>query len=251
MPSVAALYRYPVKGLSADPLPSVVLTAGEAIPLDRAYAIANGRTPFDPAAPRTIPKAFFLMLMNNAGLAELRARFDPADHRLTLEKDGATVAAGRLDTEAGREAIEDYLNRAFATERRGLLQIVSAPGHSFSDTAKKVVSLINLATVRAIEGVVGVPVHPLRFRGNLYVEGLPAWAEFDWVGKRITAGGVALEALERIDRCAATNVDPETGRRDLAIPDALRRGYGHIDCGIYLRVIAGGTLAVGDEIGPV
>src|SRR6185503_406238 len=140
MPKVAALYRYPVKGLSAEPLERVSLAAGETIPFDRAYAIENGRSPFDPSAPRTIPKAFFLMLMNNARLAELRSRFDPGDHRLTLEKDGEVVAAGRLDSAEGREAIEAYFNREFAGERRGLLQLVSAPGHSFSDTSKKVVS---------------------------------------------------------------------------------------------------------------
>jgi uncharacterized protein YcbX len=251
MPRIAAIYRYPVKGLSAEPLPGVALTAGETIPFDRAYAIENGRSPFDPAAPRTIPKAFFLMLMNNARLAAFRSRFDAADHRLTVAKDGDVVAEGRLDTEAGREPIEAWLNRTFADERRGLLTIVSAPGHSFSDTAKKVVSLINLATVRDIEGVVGATVHPLRFRGNLYVDGLPAWAEFDWVGKRIAAGSATLEGLERIDRCAATNVNPETGQRDMAIPDALRRAYGHIDCGIYLRVSSDGTLSAGDEIVPV
>ena len=58
------------------------------------------------------------------------------------------------------------------------------PGHSFSDVADKVVSIINLASVAALENAIGAPVHPLRFRGNLYVEGWPAWHEFDLLGPR-------------------------------------------------------------------
>jgi uncharacterized protein len=158
------------------------------------------------------------------------------------------VAAGRLMTPEGREAIEAYFDRAFADELRGPARILSAPGHSFSDTAKKVVSLINLATVREIEDVIGWPVNPLRFRANLYVDDLPAWAEFDLVGTKIGAGAVVFDALERIDRCAATNVDPDTGIRDLAIPDSLRQTYGNVDCGIYLRVTSPGTMSTGDEI---
>jgi uncharacterized protein YcbX len=248
VPRVAALYRYPVKGLSPEPLTTVVLAAGETIPFDRAYAIENGPSPFDPGAPLTIKKAYFLMLMKNERLAELKTRFDERHHYLTIEKDGGLVAAGRLITPEGREAIEAYFNRAFADELRGPARILSAPGHSFSDTAKKVVSLINLATVREIEDMIGWPVNPLRFRANLYVEEMPAWAEFDLVGTKIAAGGVVFEALERIDRCAATNVDPDTGARDLAIPDSLREAYGHIDCGLYLRVTSPGTVSVGDDL---
>jgi uncharacterized protein YcbX len=95
----------------------------------------------------------------------------------------------------------------------------------------------------------GAVIDPLRFRGNLYVEGLPAWAEFEWVGEEIAAGQVCFRVIKRIQRCAATNVDPETGLRDMTIPVSLLRAYGHSDCGIYLEVVAGGTLASGDEIG--
>ena len=75
-----------------------------------------------------------------------------------------------------------------------------------------------------IEDMVGAPVHPLRFRGNVYVEGWPAWSELDLVGKELRIGRDArLKVVKRIVRCAATNVDPETGIRDLEVPKALLR----------------------------
>jgi len=251
MAHVAALYRYPVKGLSAEPLDRVAIAAGETIPFDRAYAIENGPSRFDAAAPRHLPKARFLMLMRNERLAALKSAFDVADRRLVIRRDGVVVAEGRLDTEAGRGAIESFFDRFAADDLRGPARVLTAPGHAFSDSADKVVSLINLESVHDLEGHIGVPVHPLRFRGNVYVAGLPAWSERDWVGKRIAAGGVTFEGLRRIPRCAATNVDPETAARDLTIPASLERAYGRSDCGIYLSVVEGGGVAVGDEIAPV
>ena len=251
MPQIDAIYRYPVKGLSAEPLRRVALAPGETIPFDRAYAIENGRSGFDPAVPKHFPKITFLMLMRNERLAALRTSFDDATRTLTIRKDGAVVVEGRLDTEAGRRAIEAFFDRFSAEDLRGPAKVLRSPGHSFSDAADKVVSLINLESVRSIAGEIGASVHPLRFRGNVYVSGLPAWDEFGWLGKQITAGGVTFEVARRIDRCAATNVNPETASRDLTIPRDLLLAFGHADCGVYLKVISGGEIATGDEIAPV
>ena len=250
IPRVAALYRYPVKGLSAEPLESIRLSAGGGIPGDRAYAIENGPSGFDPAAPKFFPKANFLMLMRNEGLAAFATRFDQSTRVLTVARDGETLATGNLDTEAGRRAIEAFFEAHMANDLRGPPKVLSAPGHSFDDCGTPLVSLINLASLTDLEGPVGVPVHPLRFRGNLYVEGLPAWREFDLVGTRVRIGGVLLEASERINRCAATNVNPETAARDLAVPRTLLGAYGHSDCGIYLNVIESGEIAIGDTLSP-
>ena len=102
---------------------------------------------------------------------------------------------------------------------------------------------------RALEAMIGAPVHPLRFRANLYVAGWPAWAELDLVGRDVAVGPTArLKVVKRIVRCAATNVDPDTGIRDLTIPDTLMQNLGHTDCGVYGEVIDGGTIATGDEV---
>jgi uncharacterized protein YcbX len=112
-----------------------------------------------------------------------------------------------------------------------------------------VVSIINLGSVAAVEKMVDAPVDPLRFRGNVYAEGWPAWSELDLVGKTLRAGSTAhLKVVKRIVRCAATNVDPSTGIRDLNIPKALLRALAHADCGVYADVIEGGEIAAGDEI---
>lgn len=247
---IAALYRYPVKGLSPEPLARAELTAGGYWPGDRMFAIENGPSGFDPTAPEHQPKIKFLMLMRNETLARLRTRYDEASGVLSIELDGREAARGNLATEAGRAAIEAFFQRYVRYELRGAPKLIAAPeGFRFTDSRSGFVSLINLASVAALEARVGAPIDPLRFRGNLYVEGLEANVEHDWPeGTRLAcANGVVFEIVKRTDRCAATNVDPQTGARDLEIPRTLMEAYGHIDCGVYLRIVTGGALAAGEQ----
>src|SRR5215813_5791492 len=248
-PKVNAIYRYPVKGLSPEPLGHTPLTPGETVPGDRLYAIEDGPSGFDPQAPRHQPKTRYLMLMRNERLATLRTSFDHTSHTLSVESDGRTAARGDLRTPAGRQGIESFFAQLCSDELRGPPKILHTPGHSFSDVARKVVSIINLASVAALETAVGAPVNPLRFRGNAYVEGWPAWHEFDLLGEQIAIGNSArLKIVKRIVRCAATNVDPDTGMRDLAVPQTLMQSFGHADCGVYGEVVAAGDIVVGDEL---
>ena len=245
---ITKLYRYPIKGLSAEPLDEVTLGIGQTFPADRRYAIENGPSGFDPKAPGWLPKSQFLMLMRNERLAGLQTHFDDHSHLLTIRKGGAVVAQGDLETAEGRAAIERFFTADFADDLKGPPKVLSSEGHSFSDVSRKVVSIINLASVAAVEGLVDWAVHPLRFRANVYVAGWPAWHEFELMDQTLAVGDVRLKVVKRIQRCAAVNVDPDTAARDLEIPSTLQRRLGHADCGIYAEVVAGGTLRIGDEI---
>jgi len=247
-PSVRGLYRYPVKGLSPEPMQRMELLTGETARFDRAYAIENGPGRFDPENPQHLPKVNFLMLMRDERLATLSSRFDEVTHMLTILRDGKQVARGQLTTALGRKMIEQFLGAYMQAELRGAPRIVYADGHSFSNVAAKCLHIVNLASVRELERAVGCPINPLRFRPNVVVDGPGAWAEFDWIGNRIAFGDVELEVLKRTERCAATDVDPETGRRDTAIPAVLQRTWGHMDFGVYARIARGGTVSVGDPV---
>ncbi|WP_454616712.1 MOSC domain-containing protein [Bradyrhizobium cenepequi] len=247
-PQIAGIYRYPVKGLTPEALPRAELKAGQTLLSDRRYAIENGPSGFDPDQPKWLPKPHFLMLQRDQWLVPLRAQFDDASHVLTLRRNGETVAQGDLETAAGRAAIEQYFAIHHAGEIKGPPKVLTSPGHSFSDVARKVVSIINLNSLRAIEDMVGQSVHPLRFRANLYVEGWPAWHEFELLDQTIAIGSARARVVKRITRCAAVNVDPDTGVRDLSIPHTLMQRLGHNECGVYAEVIADGSVAVGDAI---
>ena len=211
---IVSIFRYPVKGLS----------------------------------PKWMVKAYFLMLQRDEWLAALHTHFDDASNVLTISQNGAIAAQGDLETAEGRTAIERFFANNYAAAIKGPPKVLSSNGHSFSDIARKVVSIINLGSITAIEDMVGQPVHPLRFRANLYVSGWPAWHESELLDRTLGIGPVRLKVVKRIVRCAATNVDPETAARDLTIPHTLMRHLGHNECGIYAEVIAGGSIAVDDAI---
>ncbi|HEV2566656.1 MAG TPA: MOSC domain-containing protein [Microvirga sp.] len=247
---IASLQRYPVKGLSPETLTQVALTKGDYFPGDRLFAIENGPAGFDPDNPQHQPKIKFLMLMRNESLARLKTRYLDSITTLFIEEGGREVARGDLSTREGRLAVEAFFRRFMPGELRGPPKMLTAPeGFRFTDSRRGFVSLINLASVRELENVVGAPVDPLRFRGNIHLEGLKPWAEFDLVGQVLTtASGLRLKVTKRIERCAATNVDPATGLRDLEIPKSLMKVYGHFDCGIYAEVLSDGTLGTGDSL---
>ena len=246
--TLTGIYRYPVKGLSAERLDRVALTAGETLPFDRAWAIENGPSRFDPENPCHLPKVAFLMLMRDERLASLDTRFEEESQRLVLRRGGRQVAGGDLTTRSGRQIIEQFIAAFMASSLRGAPRIVSASGHSFTDTAAKSVHVINLASVRELERLAGRPVNPLRFRPNLIVDGLKPWTEFGWVGHEIAVGAVRLRVTARTERCAATNVDPETGARDMDIPATLQREWRHTDFGVYAEVLTDGEIAIGASV---
>jgi uncharacterized protein YcbX len=246
--SVEALFRYPVKGFSAERLETAGLLPGETILNDRAFAIENGASGFDPGNPAWLPKVKFLCLMSIPELAALETRFDDASSRFSLRAPDGRQVSGDLRTPEGQEAVVSFLEGFLQTGKRGPLRVLRAPGHSFSDVAAKVVSLINLASAQEIEGRVGATVDPVRFRGNVYVAGLEPWVEATWLGRTLGIGDARLTVTKTIQRCLATHVGPKAGVRDMDVMGTIRALRGDLDCGIYARVVEPGTIRSGDEL---
>ncbi len=242
------LYRFPVKGLTAEALEQADVSSGGAIAWDRAFALAHGDSGFDPSAPAWLPKHNFMCLMKNEAIAALRSHFDERSGMLSIRSpDGTGIQEHALSAE-GRERIAAYLTGFLGTEARGQPTFHYLPGHVFGDQRKPVISLINLASLHDYEAKVGARRHRRRFRANVWFNGAPAWSEFEWVGRTIQLGGALLRVTKPIVRCAATQVNPETAARDADPVEELRRLYGHSDLGIHAEVIEGGRFALGDGI---
>ena len=244
---VKAIYRYPIKGLSPEPMQRVALQAGCAFPFDRVFALARPGAPIDPEAPQWAKKGLFLMSMLDDRLCEIATHLDPVSLRLTIAREERILLEADVGTSAGRATVETFF-RGHVPGLREALRLVRSRDRHFMDKPENLISLINLATLRSLEAQWGYEINPLRFRANLYVDGLAPWREFDWIGADLQIGGVAFRVDCRNGRCGATNVDPVTGRRDLDIPGALRRAFGHKDLGVYLRALEAGAVQVGDHV---
>ena len=246
---IERLVRYPIKGLGPDEVAAISVAAGGPMPFDREYAIAHAVTDFDPAAPAYLQKHHFLMLMRNPLLAVLRTSFDETRRHVQVAFPDDTELACRLEDERDRRKLADALGDYLGAEcRGGTPNIVSAANHRFFDVPQDYLSLINLASVADLGRSAGAGLDPIRFRANVYVSGLPAWAETGLVGRELVCGDVRLRAAAAIQRCAATSVNPQSGAVDVNVPVALRKGFDTLDMGLYLEVLKGGRLELGASL---
>lgn len=241
------ILRYPVKSLSAEDLHATPLTPGQGLPYDRHWALAR---PDGDAVNSTNwqPKSHFLVLARDNALAEIKTHFDDATGRMSLSAPDGLHAEGKLDTPDGRTAIAGAVAKHMGLDKSGLPTLVEAQEIGYFDTTKGPISLLNMESVRALEKVVSQKIDPVRFRMNLMIEGLEAWAETVWPGQRLRIGETVLEVTENTGRCIATHVDPDSGKKDLPLLKALKDHFGHTQMGVYAVVIEGGTIHKNDEI---
>jgi MOSC domain-containing protein len=99
------------------------------------------------------------------------------------------------------------------------------------------------------------PVPMNRFRPNVVVDDAPAWAEDEFVGRRLRIGDVTFRAPKACARCVVTTTDQETGERGREPLRTLGR-YRNIGHGLLFAVnlipdvVAGApaTISVGDPV---
>ena len=229
------------------------LIAGEGIAGDRAVAIAREAGVFDPGAPEAKSKLHFLMLAKDEALAALDTRFDDETQMLTVRQNNEQTLTASIASDAGRAEIARFFKTYLGKDRLEP-QVVSAPGHKFTDisvvSAEKMraVSLVNLASVRALEDATGRKIDPRRFRANICFDGVPAWDESNWLDRTITLGNASARVVKRTKRCPATDVNPDTAARDMNLPAEIRKHFGHFDMGIYAEVQTSGTVSIGDPL---
>lgn len=248
MPTLNAIHRFPVKGFSPQILDQIELSVGKGLPFDRHWAIENGPGQFDARAPGHVSKKNFLMLASQADLAGWSTRFDEVNQVWTaIAPDGACLQVD-LNDAATHAPLFDHLSRVLADQVRGRLRLVQAGDQAMTDIPDPYPSIINLASVRDLAERIGMPLDPVRFRGNLLIDGLEPWAELDMVGERLVIGEAEIEIRARIRRCVATSINPVTAAKDADIPKALFDNFGHMDCGVYVSVERSGRVTVDDTL---
>ena len=250
------IIRYPIKGLSGENLNEILLEKDQVLSGDREFAFARSHVAFDENNPVYLRKTNFLALVKEEKLAKLNTKFDWKSKRLIIRIDKKIVLNEILISENKINKVElffqNYLNlgdnnkpRLVRGTKNGNIKNIK---HSFSDLPEKVISIINLNTITNLEKKIGKKIDPSRFRGNLLIDHIDPWKEFDWVGKTVSIGNSALEVFKRTQRCAATNVNPKSAVRDINIPNEISSYFGHLDLGVYAKVKKTGIISINDML---
>jgi ferredoxin-NADP reductase/uncharacterized protein YcbX len=245
------IYRYPLKGFQAQRLNQAQLLPKKGLAFDRRFAITNAQLATMPDGDWTACQAF-VRLTKNKSLALFDLAFDDSDLSMALRHPNGEIIKVKLDDQDSLQQANTILQRWFPGNSHavhGAPQLALAHADTgYWDHKDAAISIINAASVAQLALATGQPIDPARFRGNFLIAGLPAWQEFQWLGRRVKIGDAILEMLRPIDRCTATSINPTTGEADINLPALLARQAGHVYCGIYARVIVAGQINAGDQV---
>lgn len=244
--TLAAIWRHPIKGHGRERLDRVTLRAGATLPFDRRWAVLHDRAA-DPAG-NWAACTNFTRGAGSPALMAVTAKLDEAAGTITLRHPARADITFAPDGDTA--AFIDWAAPLVPPDRPKPARLVRAGTQGMTDTAFPSISIGNLATLRALCDRLGHALSPDRFRANLWIDGIPAWHEFDLVGRSLRIGDAILRIEERITRCRATEANPETGTRDADTLQGLRAGWGHTDFGVYAIVARDGRIAVGDTVAP-
>lgn len=239
--SLDQIWRYPIKGIGAERLRTIDLAPGLPLPLDRAWAVLEHGG--DASDGWRSCRNF------------LRGAKGPSLMAVTCHVDGDVIHLSHPDCDdisvtpgGDAAALFDWLAPIYPQDRPKPGALVAAPPEGMSDAPFASISVLNASSLRALSQKLGQTLDPRRFRGNLWVDGLAPWEEFDLVGNTLCIGDTRLEVIEPITRCRATEANPETGKRDANTLRALEDGWGHQDFGVYAMVRQGGQIKAGDAV---
>ena len=243
---VAALWRHPIKAHGVEAVAATRLVAGQTMPWDRVWAIAHDRAKAKPGSTAWAPCVNFSRGAKSFELMAIRATTDEAAGRVTLTHPRAAPITVDPDDAEDAARLVAWVRPLSNPDRAPPAWVVRA-GRGMTDSDFASVSLLSTASLAALGDRLGVPLAQERFRGNVWLDGLAPFAEFDLVGREIRVGAATLLVREPIGRCMATTVDPATGVSDADTLGALKAGWGHEHFGVYAEVVAGGRVALGDE----
>lgn len=244
MGTVAEIWRHPIKSHGREKVDRVVLTKGQTLPHDRSWAVAFDASKAD--GSEWVRCANFSRCSKTPSLQAMRLETH-GDGKMTATHPELETLTFDPSTE-GKAFVE--WSKALSDPSRAAQpdRLLRSASTGMTDSAYPTISLINLSSHNELARAAGRPVSPLRWRGNLLIDGLEPWEEFDWVGKVVQVGSARLAIRERTERCNATRGNPETGETDLDTLALLNDNWSHQDFGVYAEVVETGEVKTGDKL---
>lgn len=239
MPHVVALYRHPIKGFTPESVDALTVQADGRVAGDRvlAFRFADAVAPEDRDGLDHWPKAKGLSLQDFPALAALRTHYDDAGRRVRIEHADSVLVEAGLD-DAGRSELTDAVTsfvlatpegrRLARPGRLPLVLIGDGETARFQDRARGYVSLHSRASADALASAADAGIDDRRFRSNIVIDGVDAWAELDWQGE-VRVGDASLRTEGPIVRCLATHANPDTGERDVKVLTTLTGALGQAE----------------------
>lgn len=241
MVKVAEIWRHPIKSHGRESLNEIAVIAYQGLPWDRAWAVVHDAS--DEDGSRWAACHNFSIGSKAPRLMAIDARFDEASNIITLTH--PDLAPLSINPDQDQEAFIAWAAPLIPEDRAQSVRLVRAAERAMTDTDYPSISIGNLASHQEVCQKLGQDLSINRWRGNIWLDGLNPWEEFDWVGKQIRIGTVLFEVKEPVKRCRATTANPTTGIRDADTLKALN-SWGHQNFNVYAVALSDGSISLGD-----
>jgi uncharacterized protein YcbX len=247
-----------VARFNVTPVKSTALHHPDSIDLRREGAVGDRRFLFarsDGTRLHGISKAPLMPIVSTWSMGDerLTMRFPdgsstegsalPVGERIGIKLFDRAVAARAIDpvfTEAVRRIVDDDTLSVFR---------VAEPEFAGGGHRASIISLASVADVGSRGG--DVRLDPRRFRMLIELDGVEAYAEDGWQGRRLRLGDAVLRLRQRMHRCVMTNLAPDTGENDfdtLGVLAQHRKVGTELLLGVYGDVERPGAIEIGDAV---
>ena len=240
------IWRHPVKSLGAENVSSLSIEKGKTLPGDRVWALTYENSRFDALNPVWAPSQVFLRCSIAPLFAAVSTKINELEDTIEFYHPKLPNICLDLNDASQHRNFIDWVRPICPENAPQPIGLCKVPDRGMTDTDYPSVSVNSTSSLSDLSKIMGIRLHPRRFRGNIWIEGLKPWIELDWIGKIIDLGGAKLEIVEPIKRCNATKVNEKTGIRDADTLSALQENFGHKNFGVYCKVVSSGSIRVGD-----
>jgi uncharacterized protein YcbX len=231
MATVVGLYIYPVKSARGIPKSRVRVAAG-GFEWDRHWMLVDDKGTFitqrtHPQLARIVPEISDESLTLTApDLPALRLPLEPCGESVPVRVWDYYCTAldqGTAAAEWASQAVGQSVRLVRVSPAMGRVASPKYAGNTFAPVAFPdgfPLLVCNQASLAELNARLPEPVPMERFRPNLVVSGLPAFAEDRIDSVRI--GGITLRLVKPCTRCTIPSIDPRTGERSTDPSPILR-----------------------------
>ena len=256
--SISSINYCPVKSISFQSIKSCEIIKNIGIVGDRIFAFSKG---LDLNQAQLFEKKLeerrgkwnkILTLKNSPSLNKYNFLFD--NDKLTLTQNNNEILTINIDETGEYELLSNKILELESSLQKPiyLMKNKDIPFFDTSISNKTIlnhsISLINTKSVEDFQNKTNQEIETQRFRGNIFVDGVDAWEERNWIGKIIKINDISFKVEKNIPRCVAINLKPNTDDNSLNLLQSLKKTYNHFDMGVYLTALDDGPINIGDNI---
>ena len=256
--SISSINYCPVKSISFQSIKSCEIIKNIGIVGDRIFAFSKG---LDLIQAQLFEKKLeerrgkwnkILTLKNSPSLNKYNFLFD--NDKLTLTQNNNEILTINIDETGEYELLSNKILELESSLQKPiyLMKNKDIPFFDTSISNKTIlthsISLINTKSVEDFQNKTNQEIETQRFRGNIFLEGIEAWEERNWIGKIIKINDISFQVEKNIPRCVAINLKPNSDDNSLNLLQLLKKNYNHFDMGVYLTALDDGLINIGDNI---